>query len=26
MAVVDYAFADYDMLKVTHQVSLGLEF
>ena len=26
MAVVDYAFVDYDLLKSTHQVSLGIEF
>ena len=25
-AVVDYAFADYDLLKITHQLSLGIEF
>ena len=26
MAVVDYAVVDYDLLKSTHQVSLGIEF
>ena len=26
MAVVDYAFVDYDLLRSTHQVSLGIEF
>jgi hypothetical protein len=24
--VVDYAFVDYDLLRSTHQVSLGIEF
>jgi len=26
VALVDYAFVDYDLLKSTHQVSLGIEF
>ena len=26
MAVVDYAFVDYDILRMTHQVALGIEF
>ena len=26
IAVVDYAFVDYDLLRSTHQVSLGIEF
>jgi hypothetical protein len=26
VAVVDYAFVDYDLLKTTHQVSMGIEF
>jgi len=23
---VDYAFVDYDVLKITHQVAMGLQF
>ena len=26
VAVVDYAYVDYDLLKTTHQVSMGIEF